>query len=230
MSKVDQPILLFTKRRNSVSISQLLDITVCNFVFSTQTWNNAATFSQLILGAVVCTLVMAKFMRDSFQMYRATQKLQLNRYVSLLVRDGLLYFLVYVPSLNLLVKLINSLDGVMVSTFFYTLTNMLGMLGTIPAGWVTQMLMVAADVPVYTLTPRFVMNIRELYVLDLQGRCGGDIDTGFGLSSTAGRDGRGTTMIETIAFADGGEIGVLREREEIMIAAAERSDMEVLVV
>lgn len=213
-----------------MSISQLLDITVCNFVFSTQTWNNAATFSQLILGAVMCTLVMAKFMRDSFQMYRATQKLQLNRYVSLLVRDGLLYFLVYVPSLNLLVKLINSLDGVMVSTFFYTLTNMLGMLGTIPAGWVTQMLMVAADVPVYTLTPRFVMNIRELYVLDLQGRCGGDIDTGFGLSSTVGRDGRGTTMIETIVFADGGEIGVLREREEIMIAAAERSDMEVLVV
>ena len=64
----------------------------------TQTWTIATTVAQLILGTTMCTLVTAKFVRDSLQMNQATGKWQLNRYMSLLVRDNLLYFFVYVPS------------------------------------------------------------------------------------------------------------------------------------
>ena len=44
------------------------------------------------------------------------------------------------------------------------------------------------------------MNIRELYVFDMQGRCNHDIDTGFGLSSGAGRGvGGGETPCSQLA-------------------------------
>ena len=75
---------------------------VCNAVFGSAVWSVACTIIQLILGIVMCTLLAALFVRDSLREYRATRKLRLNRYVALLVREGLLYFLVYVlPSLAL---------------------------------------------------------------------------------------------------------------------------------
>ena len=40
------------------------------------------------------------------------------------------------------------------------------------------------DVPAYVLTPRLVLSLRELYARDLRGRCGSDIDTAFGLTSS----------------------------------------------
>ena len=80
-----------------MSISEVLDVTVCNVVYSTQTWNNASTIAQFILGTVMCILVSCKFLRDWVHVYQTTQEWQLNRYMSILVRDGLLYFLAYVP-------------------------------------------------------------------------------------------------------------------------------------
>ena len=49
----------------------------------------------------------------------------------------------------------------------------------------------------YTLTPRFILSIRELYARDVQGRRGEGIDTAFGLLSTD-RGAAGTAML----FAD----------------------------
>ena len=48
----------------------------------------------------------------------------------------------------------------------------------------------------FTLSPRFILSIRELYARDVQGRRGEGIDTGFGLSS-----GRGAGR-SAFAFAD----------------------------
>ncbi|KAF8558532.1 hypothetical protein OG21DRAFT_1481241 [Imleria badia] len=182
----------------AVSIAQLLDITLCNVVLSTQTWSTATRIIQFILGTVMCILVTAQFVKQSLQMYQATRKWQLNRYMNLLVRDSLLYFL---------------------ATLLYGIVNMLGLLGNIPQGWFTSLLAVAVDVLLYTLTPRFVMNIREMYVRDTQGRGNHDIDTGFGLPSGAGRGVGGSTTIGTIAFANGvGSEGLGNGRE---IATAE---------
>ncbi|KAH0836668.1 hypothetical protein J3R83DRAFT_8388 [Lanmaoa asiatica] len=46
----------------------------------------------------------------------------------------------------------------------------------------------------YTLTPRFILSVRELYARDVQGRRGEGVDTGFGLPS-AGRGAVGTAMV-----------------------------------
>jgi len=58
-------------------------------------------------------------------------------------------------------------------------------------------LVILQYVPMYILTPRFMLSIRELYARDVQGRRGEGIDTGFGLLSS----GRGA--VETaIMFKD----------------------------
>ncbi|KAF8558539.1 hypothetical protein OG21DRAFT_1481245 [Imleria badia] len=174
----------------TVSISQLLDITVCNIVYSTQTWNNARTIIQFVLGTAMCILVTVKFVRDSLQTYRATRKWQLNIYMTPLIRDGLLYFLV---------------------TLLYSIINMLYILGNIPQGWIARLFVITANGLLYTLTPRFFMNVRELYMLDMQGRFCGDIDTDFGLSSGVG----GSTTVGTMAFVEGGVTRGLDDGEEI---------------
>ncbi|KAF8126724.1 hypothetical protein EV363DRAFT_1173824, partial [Boletus edulis] len=175
-----------------VTIIQLLGITVCNPVLNTNTWNTATAVVQFVHGTVLSFLVVAKFVGDSLRTYQATRKWQFNRYISLLVRDGFFYFLVYVPPL----------------------INLLGVLGTLPGGWGGPALVVVATVPLFTLTPRFVMNIRELYVRDAQGRWDRDIDTGFGLSNGAGGGVGVSTTIGTIAFAEGIATGESEDGQE----------------
>ena len=52
-------------------------------------------------------------------------------------------------------------------------------------------------VPMFTLSSRFILSIREMHAHDVQGRRGSGIDTGFGLSVS----GRGA--VETVlVFAD----------------------------
>lgn len=97
----------------------------------------------------------------------------------------------------------------MISTVFYTLVDLLGMLGFIPLGWATPVLKAAINIPLYTLTPRFVMNVRELYALNLEGGCARDIDTGFGFSLPVERGIGGPTAIGTLAFEEDGGNGGL---------------------
>lgn len=44
-----------------------------------------------------------------------------------------------------------------------------------------SLLLILEYVPVFTLIPRFIMSIGELYARDVQGRRGGGFDTGIGL-------------------------------------------------
>ena len=94
----------------TVSIVQLFDIAVCGGAVGTERCGVLCMAIQFTLGAVMCVFVTAKFVGDSLRMYRATGKLQLNRYMSLLVRDGLLYFIVYVPS-SCSLSCVNSLNN-----------------------------------------------------------------------------------------------------------------------
>ena len=52
--------------------------------------------------------------------------------------------------------------------------------------WQGFLLYILAYVPMCTLTPRFILSIRELYARDVQGRRGEGIDSGFGLLATVG--------------------------------------------
>ena len=60
---------------------------------------------QITLAAFMCLLVAARFVRESVQMYSVAKCFQLNRYINLLVKEGMIYFLsyVHVPSLYFLV-------------------------------------------------------------------------------------------------------------------------------
>ena len=87
------------------------------------------------------------------------------------------------------------------SVFLFAIINVLSALGKLPtAGSRLILLLIVELVPMYTLTPRFILSMRELYARDVQvGRVsGGGIDTGFGLSFS---DRAGATMV----FADVGQ-------------------------
>lgn len=78
---------------------QVLDFSFCTFQAhsSLAIWTGITLdIVQIILGGVMCLLVGVQFIRQSFQMYRATRRFELGCYMSLLTREGLFYFLVYV--------------------------------------------------------------------------------------------------------------------------------------
>ena len=81
------------------------------------------------------------------------------------------------------------------SVLVLSLMNLLSVLGKLRSGeWQWVMLFLLGYVPLFTLVPRFIVSIREMYACDVQGRRGGGIDTGFGLSSF-GCDAGGTTIV-----------------------------------
>ena len=131
--------------------------------------------------------------------------------------QGLLFILLYVRLLFFLTCILDSFHDAAISAFLNNFIYLLYGLGDIPQGWVYYVLLVVANLPLYALTPRFVMNIRELYALDIEGRRGGDIDAGFGLSSRESR-GVGSTTIGTIVFMELGVIGGPNDDEETVVA------------
>lgn len=86
---------------------------------------------------------------------------------------------------------------------------MLSVSGTTPTGGQAILLVILEYVPIYTLTPRFILTIRELYARDVRGRRAG-IDTGFGLSLSEA----------TIEFASAGQNESLEDSEEIQMEAS----------
>ena len=89
------------------------------------------------------------------------------------------------------------------SVFLFSLINALTTSEKLPTeGW--QVLFILEYVPVFTLSPRFIMSIRELYTHDVQGRRGEGIDTGFGLSSDCGA-GRSTIVFVDVEQNEGSE-------------------------
>ncbi|KAN0092675.1 hypothetical protein V8E55_003459 [Tylopilus felleus] len=159
-----------------VTTSKIMDFSLCEWQTRLPITTEVTAAVQMAHGAVVCVLAIAQFVRQSFQMYRVTNQWQLNRYMNLLTKHGILYFLC--------ICLFNVIQELTVS-------------GNFPTGWKAYLLFILQYVSMYTLTPRFVLRIRQLYARDTQRRCGEGIDTGFGLSlSSQGADG--TVMV----FAD----------------------------
>ncbi|KAG9316947.1 hypothetical protein JVU11DRAFT_3030 [Chiua virens] len=56
-------------------------------------------------------------------------------------------------------------------------------------GWQFIAAAIVQDVPAFTLTPRFIISMREMYTHNVQARHGDGIDTGFGLSTMSGGGG-----------------------------------------
>lgn len=97
------------------------------------------------------------------------------------------------------------------STLLFGLVNLQSHTIPLTSGtWWYSMLSVVSCVPVFTLTSRFILNMRALYARDVRNRGGSEIDTGFGLSSLSNPGVGGTAIV----FADAGlDDGALRDEE-----------------
>ncbi|KAF8553912.1 hypothetical protein OG21DRAFT_1522816 [Imleria badia] len=158
----------------AVTVIQILDFSVCAVQPRLSIWWQVAKLFQITHGAAMCILAIVQFVRQSLQLYRVTKQWQISRYSSLLVRQGILYFL---------------------AIFLLSLFDELSRLGKLPTGgWQFDLSAILEYVPLYTLTPRFILSIRELHARDVQGRRGEGIDTGFGLSLSSHGAGR-TAMV-----------------------------------
>ncbi|KAF8414725.1 hypothetical protein L210DRAFT_3590814, partial [Boletus edulis BED1] len=112
-------------------------------------------------------------------MYKVTNQWQPNRYMQKLVKDGVFYFIVNV---------------------FYQIIDLVNITG-LPVGITYIFLEAFISIAFYTLIPRLVISIRELYDRDIRGRL--HIDTGFGVVSqlNAGQD----TTVSAMVFMDGNQ-------------------------
>ena len=82
-----------------VVTAQVLDASFCMLQASSPLaiWAEIAIdIVRITLGALMCLLVAIQFVRQSLQMYRVTKQFELSRYMNLLVREGMFYFLAYV--------------------------------------------------------------------------------------------------------------------------------------
>lgn len=124
--------------------------------------------------------------------------------MNLFVREGILYFLAYVPISLFLSPFIPERqkkkltmtfrDSIQLQNFI----NILYVFGKLPtAGWGWIMVTILEYVPLFALAPRFVLNMRELYAHNVRGNHASGIDTAFGLPS----DAVGTAIV----FADAGQ-------------------------
>ena len=71
-------------------------ISFCVVQNPSPTWPEIIDTVQIIIGALMCLLVVIQFIRVALQMYKATGHFHLNRYMNLLVKEGMIYFLAYV--------------------------------------------------------------------------------------------------------------------------------------
>ena len=164
----------------------------------------------------MCIFAITQFVRQLLETYRVTKQWQLNRYMTLLVRQGVLYFFAYVLisssplSFSLPSELAKSPTELIVtfrrSILLFALIDVLSFSAYFPTGgWQLILLPILQTVPIFTLTPRFILNIRELYARDVQGRRGGGIDTAFGLSLSGHEAGRTAMVFMDVEQNEGSE-------------------------
>ncbi|KAF8424401.1 hypothetical protein L210DRAFT_680165 [Boletus edulis BED1] len=160
-----------------VTVAQVLDFSFCklSYINTPSTLFVYRIAPRFVLSAALVIFAVSQTLKQSFEMYKATKQWQPNRYMQKLVGDGIIYFIV-----NVLYQVFGVLRP----------SNDIA---TIP---LTILLLITF----YTLIPRFIIGIRELYACDIRrGRF--HIDTGFGMQSrsNAGLD----TTVSAIVFMDG---------------------------
>ena len=100
----------------------------------------------------------------------------------------------------------------------YPLINLLISRGDFPTnGWWQVLIGVVQYVAPFTLVPRFILSLRELYTQELKGKVGGDIDTAFGLTSESDRG----AALSTVKFAASAQNEGDDQDEEIQMEGME---------
>ena len=82
-----------------VTNPQVLGMSFCNVEYNLASKIGEYKYiPRLVLSGFLFVLAVVRLCTEAFQSYRVTGRWQVNRYIKLLVREGVLYFLVYVPS------------------------------------------------------------------------------------------------------------------------------------
>lgn len=78
----------------TVETAQVLKSSICSVSYNIETnWSKYVTVPQFALGALLCILAVFQCIRESYHTHGTSAEWQLNKYTSLLVREGVLYFL-----------------------------------------------------------------------------------------------------------------------------------------
>jgi len=199
-----------------VAVNQILDLSFCSLGASGSWYNSdglykASILCQLVHAGVMCTLVIIQFKNRSVEMYRATERWQLGPLIQLLVMQGMAYFLA-ILMWNLVLVLCN-----------FNILSVSMAAQSVP-------LLAVEYVPISTLTPRFIMNIRETYACGIYDGRGHDdgIDTWFGLAALS--TGRGGSRSPIILTTDGGEReGFGHDKEDVYYTDAKETESEIIL-
>ncbi|KAF8437126.1 hypothetical protein L210DRAFT_2356074 [Boletus edulis BED1] len=81
----------------SVTTIQILDFSVCGSSIDNTFYAIYYIVLRLVLSALLAILAVFQTLKQSFDMYKATKQWQPDRYIQQLVKDGIFYFIVYVP-------------------------------------------------------------------------------------------------------------------------------------
>lgn len=169
---------------------------------------------RFILGAILLVLAVTQTLKQSIHMYKAKKAWQLNRYIERLVKDGILYFLLYVsvsPSLfsicchpvPLSILLSSTAQKLTTRTDRNALLNITSILeaqdGSILSSTSLQFLTMFYITTFCSIMPRFIISVRELYDRDRHGWQGAGVDTGFGVQQPIASQ---NAALSAIAFAD----------------------------
>ncbi|KAF9232819.1 hypothetical protein BU15DRAFT_67137 [Melanogaster broomeanus] len=140
------------------TIPVLFGTTTCTLSFNVSSSLNAYfLIPKVVLSAVLCGFAVVQLVRESLQMHRAIKQWRSNQYLELLVRESVLYFVVYL---------------------FAVVAAMVVGAGLLQEFSSLLLYMFAAIAPV-VLSPRLIISVREFH-----SRVVGDhIDTGFGAIS-----------------------------------------------
>ena len=84
---------------SSVTTVRVLDFSFCSasYVNVPPMLNMYPATPRFVLGAALIILAVFQTMKQSVELYKATKQWQPNRYMQQFVKDGIIYFLVYVP-------------------------------------------------------------------------------------------------------------------------------------
>jgi len=189
--------IFYSNPKNLVAaVSQILDFSFCSVDEKSGGWNKANNLSQFVHAGVMYILVIIQFMIRSVETYRMTKQWRLTPLLNLLAMEGMAYFFAI-----FMWNLISTL-------YIYGNLSALGHKRNIP-------LRLVEFVPISTLTPRFVLNIRKMDARSMYGGRGGHgIDTGFGLTALSSHGASRSSIV----FAGIGEReGLEQDSEDIQM-------------
>ncbi|KIJ61609.1 hypothetical protein HYDPIDRAFT_189505 [Hydnomerulius pinastri MD-312] len=148
-------------RSLSVTEIEVGDTLLCSLASTVgQKVNSLFYIPGIVLGVLLCTFALVQFARHSLEMHKALGKWQPNRYMTLLVQEGVLYFVV---------------------ALYFNIVNLVLLVA--PVSWYVGdtllVLSTLSDIVPYVLAPRLIISMREFH----SHVVGEHIDSAFGIGS-----------------------------------------------